>query len=209
MAVMHSAAVAAARPRPKKQTPEQFYDSLDQDTKAELIKGEVVIMSPVSISHDRLHSFFFRILEEWVEMNSLGEVFGEQVEMRLGAQRYVPDISFVATAHLDRIQPTRIEGPADLVVEITSAETANRDWGVKMRDYEQAGVREYWLVNPLVEQLHVYTLNEGKYKPISLDEGGAYHSLLLPGFFILPQWLWPGPDLKPDARAALRALGRR
>jgi Uma2 family endonuclease len=209
MAVMQPVAAAATRPRSKKQTPEQFYESLDEDTKAELIKGEVVLMSPVSILHDRLQKLFARVLEEWVETNNLGEVYGEQVEMRLGAQRYVPDISFVANEHLDRVKPTRLEGPADLVIEITSAETANRDWGVKMRDYEQAGVREYWLVNPLVEQLHVYTLGEGKYKPISPDEGGAYHSVLLPGFFISPQWLWPGPDLKPDARAALRALGLR
>jgi len=132
------------------------------------------------------------------------------VEMRLSNNRYVPDASFVASEHLDRVKATRIEGPADLVVEITSPETAGRDWGIKMRNYEQAGVREYWLVNPIVEQVNVYVLgNDGKYTGIAPDERGAYHSVVLPGLFISPQWLWPGPDQKPDTRAALQAMGLR
>ena len=167
-------------------------------------------MSPTSIQHNRLQKFLSHVLNEFVEEHKLGEVFGEQVEMRLGAQRYVPDVSFVASEHLDRVKPTRIEGPADLVVEITSPDTAGRDWGVKMRDYEQAGVREYWLVNPLVEQIQVYVLGgEGKYVALAPDETGAYRSTVLPGLHVLPRWLWPGADQKPDVRAALRALGLR
>lgn len=202
--------MTAIRTRKKKQTPEQLYESLDEDVKAELINGEVVTLSPASIKHDRLQGFFSRVLEELVEAHGMGEVFGEQVEMRLGAQRYVPDVSFVANEHLDRVKPTRIEGPADLVVEITSPDTAGRDWGIKMRDYEQAGVREYWLVNPLVEQIQVYVLgSEGKYVALAPDETGAYRSTVLPGLRVSLRWLWPGADQKPDVRAALRALGLR
>jgi Uma2 family endonuclease len=210
MAAVQPGTVALPRPRKKKQTPEQLYESLGEDVKAELIDGEVVIMSPVSIKHDRLQRFMSQVLNRFVDEHGLGEVFGEQVEIRLGNQRYVPDVSFVADEHLDRVKATRIEGPADLVVEITSPDTAGRDWGVKMRDSEQAGVREYWLVNPLVEQVQVYVLgSEDKYVALAPDETGAYCSTVLPGLRVLPRWLWPGGDQKPDVRAALRALGLR
>ncbi len=209
MAVMQLETITRPRTRRKKLTPEQVYESLDEDTKAELIDGEVIAMSPVSIRHAELEKFFIRLLSEF-EDRQAGRVYGEQVEMRLGDNRYVPDASFVAAEHLDRVKPTRIEGPADLVVEITSPETAGRDWGVKMRDYEQAGVREYWLVNPVVEQVNVYVLGQdGKYAAVAPDDQGAYHSVVLPGLFIWPRWLWPGPDQKPDVRAALQAMGLR
>jgi Uma2 family endonuclease len=202
--------MTATRSRKKKQTPEQLYESLDEDVKAELINGEVVTMSPASKEHNLLQTFFVRVLAEFAEQGKSGEVFGDQLEMRLGDQRYVPDVSFVAHEHLDRVKPTRIEGPADLVVEITSPDTAGRDWGVKMRDYEQAGILEYWLVNPLVEQVQVYVLgSEGKYIALAPDETGAYRSTVLPGLRILPRWLWPGADQKPDVRAALHTLGLR
>jgi len=207
MAVMQPQTTTRPRPHRKKLTPEQLYESLDEDIKAELIHGEVITVSPVAIQHARLQRFFFRVLDEFVEEHELGELFVDQTEMRLGSNRYVPDASFVASEHLDRVKVTRIEGPADLVVEITCPETAGRDWGIKMRDYEQAGVREYWLVNPIVEQVNVYVLgNDGKYTAIAPDEKGAYHSVVLPGLFISTQWLWPGPDQKPDTQAALQAI---
>ena len=62
-------------------------------------------------------------------------MFADQFEMRLGLQRFVPDASFVRTEHLDRVLPTRIEGPADLVVEVLSPDSVARDRGVKLRDY--------------------------------------------------------------------------
>jgi Uma2 family endonuclease len=210
MAVTQPGVAAMPRPRKKKLTPEQLYESLDEDVKAELIEGEVITMSPVSIKHNRLQKFLSQVLDRFVEEHSLGEVFGEQVEMRLGSNRYVPDVSFVASEHLDRVKATRIEGPADLVVEVTSPETAGRDWGVKMRDYEKGGVREYWLVNPLVEQIQVYVLgSESKYVALASDRDGIYHSIMLKGFYISPRWLWPGEDQIPDVRAALQALGLR
>lgn len=210
MATVQLGAVTAPRSRKKKPTPEQLYESLDEDVKAELIDGEVVIMSPASTQHNRIQMFFVLVLSTFVQERGQGEVLGDQQEMRLENQRYVPDVSFIAAEHLDRVKPTRIEGPADLVVEITSPETAGRDWGVKMRDYEKFGVREYWLVNPLVEQIQAYALGSaGKYVAIAPAQDGTYHSTVLPGFYIDPRWLWPGEDQKPDVRAALQAMGLR
>ncbi len=53
-----------------------------------------------------------------------------------------PDLLFAAEAHRARITPRRIQGPADLVVEVISPESAARDRSEKFDEYQQAGVRE-------------------------------------------------------------------
>jgi Uma2 family endonuclease len=53
----------------------------------------------------------------------------------------------VAREHLDRLHPTFLEGPADLVVGITSPESISRDRGEKYVEYEAAGIPEYWLID--------------------------------------------------------------
>ncbi len=199
-------APAAAVAPPRVQTPEELYESLDEDIKAELIDGEVIIMPPATIRHSRTHMTISQLLDIFVQSHALGRVFSD-AGMRLGEQRYVPDVAFVASAHADRVQETHIEGAADLVVEVISPSTAGRDWGSKMRDYEQYGVQEYWLLNPVVEQISAYALDaDGKYQPLASDVTGRYHSQVLPGFFVERGWFWPGTGQSPDTLAALRAL---
>ena len=55
-----------------------------------------------------------------------------------------------------------IYGAPDLVVEVTSPSTARRNFTVKLRAYEKAGVHEYRLANPISKELHVYHLQDGK-----------------------------------------------
>ena len=119
----------------------------------------------------------------------------------------MPDVAFVASAHAERVQETHIAGAANLVVEVISPSTAGRDWGNKMRDYEQYGFSEYWLLNPVVEQINVYVLDAaGKYQPLAPDAAGRYHSQVLPGFFVERDWLWPAAGAAADTLGALRAL---
>ena len=191
---------------PQPQTPEELYEALDEDTRAELIDGEIITMPPATIRHSRTSDRLLRLMSFFAEARGLGEVFGT-AGMHLGEQRYVPDVAFVASAHAERVQETHIAGAADLVVEVLSPSTAGRDWGSKMRDYEQYGVPEYWLLNPVVEQINVYVLDDaGKYQPLAPDADGRYHSQVLPGFFVERGWLWPGDGQTADTLAALRAL---
>lgn len=191
---------------PQTPTPEELYEALDEEIRAELIDGEIVIMPPATLPHSRTSDRLLRLMSFFVEVRGLGEVFSN-AGMHLGAQRYVPDVAFVASAHAERVQGTHIAGTADLVVEVLSPSTAGRDWGSKMRDYEQYGVPEYWLLNPVVEQINVYVLDtDGKYQPLSPDAAGRYHSQVLPGFFVERGWLWPAAGESADTLAALRAL---
>ena len=55
----------------------------------------------------------------------------------------------MATDHLGRFKENRLEGAADLVVEIISPESVDRDRDRKFYEYEQGGILEYWLIDPL------------------------------------------------------------
>jgi Uma2 family endonuclease len=52
-----------------------------------------------------------------------------------------------------------MDGAADIVIEIVSLESAQRDYGEKFHEYEQAGVREYWIIDPLKSEARFYRLN--------------------------------------------------
>ncbi|ULL13784.1 Uma2 family endonuclease [Paenibacillus sp. H1-7] len=77
----------------------------------------------------------------------------------------LPDVSFVATERLDRVQHKGIFGAPDLLVEIVSSgkKYADRDLIEKFAIYEPFGVTEYWIVKPYVEEVELYHLQDSKY----------------------------------------------
>ena len=88
----------------------------------------------------------------------------------------------VLREHADRIGEQVVDGPPDLVVEILSPGTARHDLGPKRAKYEQAGVPEYWIVDPVNKSVEIQVLEGGKYGRHALvrrDE--ILRSPLLPG----------------------------
>ena len=113
-----------------------------------------------------------------------------------------PDIFFIASQRLAQLSPKRFEGPPDLIIEIISPSSASEDRVRKFTQYEQAGVREYWLVDPRFRQQQVdfYILDQdGLYQAAPLGDDGRYHSVVLPNFWLNLDWLWsetlPNPQL--------------
>jgi Uma2 family endonuclease len=60
-----------------------------------------------------------------------------------------PDVCFLSSANLHRLKKNHIDGPADLVVEIVSLESIERDYVTKFAEYAQGGLGEYWIADPL------------------------------------------------------------
>ncbi|MBA2438854.1 MAG: Uma2 family endonuclease [Acidimicrobiia bacterium] len=99
---------------------QEFYDLADEDTPWELLDGKLV-MSPASDRHEDLFRFLMTILSAWLDERGLGVVRGSRYPMRLDPRwSPEPDLLVVTRAHEQRITPQRLEGPADLVIEIAS-----------------------------------------------------------------------------------------
>ena len=185
-----------------KMTYEEFLAWADEDTLAEWVDGEVVMYSPASDRHQDVARFLTSVLGIYVETRGLGVIRPAPFQMKLERGRE-PDLLFVAREHLDRLLETRLQGPADVVVEIVSQDSIERDRGTKFVEYEAGGVREYWLLDPLREWAEFYQLGEtGHYRVVFSGTEGTYHSEAVPGFWLQVEWLWQEPLLHP-----LRALG--
>jgi Uma2 family endonuclease len=179
---------------PKLETFEAFIAWVDEDMSVEWDDGELVFMSPASLRHQLVKGFLYQILQLFVQQHGLGVVLDAPFKMKL--QRYgpEPDILFVARAHEGRLRDSFLDGPADMVVEIISPESIDRDRGRKFLAYEAAGVGEYWLIDVARTQAEFYRLDatNGRYQHIPL-QNGRFSSQTLPGFWLLVDWLWANP----------------
>ena len=167
----------------------------DEDIRAEWVAGEVVVMSPSSTDHDDLLIWLYSVLRPFVEHHDLGVIAGPSVAVRFASQkrRRLPDLMFVSKSRLSALKKAHFEGAPDLIMEVVSPESQGRDWRAKYIEYEKAGVREYWIIDPVTQQMEVHTLKRGRYTPIVLGDDDALRSLVLDGFFLKPSQLWRKP----------------
>jgi len=197
-------AVSSTNETPRFATAEEFLQWLDEDTLAEWRDGETIMMTPASSHHQDIVRFLVVILSPWIEVHGAGVIRPAPFPMRMAKAVREPDILFVAQEHLDRLKPTHLDGGADLVVEVISPESVGRDRGEKFYEYEEAGVREYWLIDPQREVLEVYVLEGERFRLAFMDHAGRYESRVLPGFWVEAEWFWQDP--LPPVLEVLKAL---
>lgn len=175
------------------------------NVKAEWVDDEVVLMSPASREHSQLRLWLLRLLSDFVETNDLGTVLDDMLVRVQPRRRYrIPDLFFVTKARENIIGETMLREPPDVVFEIVSADSAARDWREKYQEYEEFGIREYWVIDPRQEAFDVYGLNQsGKYERL-LVEQGIVRSRAIPRFWIRPEWF--AIATRPTVQDALRQL---
>jgi Uma2 family endonuclease len=176
-------------------TYEEFLAQTKDGTLAEWVDGRVITMT-VSNEHQELVYFLAALLRHFIEATEAGRVFGEPFQMKTGTDLpgRAPDLFFVSKKRLSRVRHHHYEGPADLVIEIISPESRNRDRGEKFYEYEQGGVKEYWLIDPQRQQAEFYQRSrKGIYQIAQPDAQGLYHSAILKGLWIKVDWLWQEP----------------
>ena len=176
---------------------------------SEWVDGEVIVSMPPSEVHQDIVGFLYVLLSWYARRFDLGKVRFAPFEMRLSSRlSREPDLLFVAREHADRRTGSRLEGPADLAVEVVSTDSAKRDRQDKFAEYAAAGVPEFWLCDPRPRRRRTdfFRLTEaGIYVAAPLDADGRYHSAVLPGFWLKPEWLWQDPLPDPDALKPLIA----
>lgn len=179
--------------RPK-MTYEEFLAWADEDTLAEWVGGDVVMTSPASFEHQQIVDLLVSTMRPFVETHQLGVVLSAPFQMKVGERGREPDLLFLRSEQRDRLKPTYLDGPADLVIEVVSPESVSRDRGDKFVEYEAAGVEEYWLVDPRRKVAEFYRLDEqGRYQIALSGETGEFHSTVVPGFWARIEWFWRPP----------------
>jgi len=170
---------------------EEEYDQLtDEDTKAELLDGVLIIHSPASTRHETLFMFLISIMNMYVETKGLGRVLGSRQTIHLAyCRKFEPDILFLKAENLKRLGEAQIEGPADVVMEIISENTRDYDLREKRRVYQESGIPEIWFIDEERRRIEVDRKIEEGYET-EVVTSGRVESGVISGFFVEAEWLW-------------------
>ena len=160
---------------------------------AEWLVGKVILIVGNNTKHQDILLFLATLLNLFLGIKALGRVLSAGIPMKIAADKPArePDLLIIFNEHRERIKENYLDGPADIAVEIVSPESVARDRGDKFKEYEAAGVREYWLFDPLRTEAVIYALgDDNRYHPVAIDKEGRLTSTLLPGFALHPSLLW-------------------
>jgi len=162
------------------------YEKLPEGAPYQLIGGELVMTpSPIPYHQEILGKIFYE-LKRFVEENTRGKVYLAPIDVYFSeTDIYQPDIIFISKDRLNIIGEKKIEGSPDLVIEILSPATAYYDLRIKKDTYEQSGVKEYWIVDPIQKTIEVFGNKKSKFESVSAAKGeGVVKSDLLNGLSI-------------------------
>lgn len=132
--------------------------ALPDGKRAELIDGEIYNMAPPSRTHQKLLHFFDRIIGNYIQSNNgICEVYPAPFAVFLNKdnKNYVePDISVICD--VSKLDEKGCHGAPDWIIEIVSNSSKAMDYFTKLFKYRNAGVKEYWIVDPAKNQVMVY-----------------------------------------------------
>lgn len=172
-------------PQEKYYTTEEFY-AMPEDIRAELVNGEIVYMSAPSRLHQEISGELFFTIKSYIkEKGGKCRVFAAPFNVQLKEDEDVvlePDISVICDT--DKLTKHGCVGAPDWVIEIVSPSNPSYDYITKLNLYNNASVREYWIVEPKNETVYVYDMNGGELplKTYSFHEpikAGIYEDLYI------------------------------
>lgn len=139
------------------------YRTAPPDKRYELLDGELVMGAAPNLRHQDVQSRLGRRLAQFIEERALGKFFFAPCDVVLSDTDVVqPDLLFVSSERDHLLSGgDNVRGAPDLVIEILSAATAERDRGYKRALYARHGVAEYWLVDPAAETVWIHRQRAG------------------------------------------------
>lgn len=155
----------------------------DSEWRYEVIRGELHMSPAPTVNHQQVSIGLAVALHVFVKNHNLGRVLEAPIDVILPdlATPVQPDIIFIHVDNLEIIKSANIEGVPDLIVEISSPGTARYDRHTKYRLYAEAGVKEYWIVDPDECAVDVYARRGNAFVPFGHYAGdGIIQSELLP-----------------------------
>jgi Uma2 family endonuclease len=159
-------------PEGKKKYSYADYIVLEDNVIYEVINGKIISMSPSPTEkHQDVRDELlaeFKMFSRGQECKSYSSpmdvcLFADNETAEEDIQDWVqPDIFVVCDP--DKITEKKITGAPDFIIEVLSPSIASNDRWIKYNSYEKAGVKEYWIVDPLNRTIEVYKLEKDAYK---------------------------------------------
>lgn len=139
--------------------------TLPEDGKRyEILTGDLYVTPAPTPRHQSISKEIEFYLMSCLEKKGMGKVFHAPIDVALADDTIVqPDILFIRTAKLYIIGERYIEGPPDLIIEILSPSTRRRDIRTKSALYAQFNVPHYWIVDPDLDCVELFQLQEQRY----------------------------------------------
>lgn len=162
---------------------EEAYLVLGTSKLVEFTDGYVELLPMPSPIHQYIVAYLYRLLFLFVSAQNLGDVLFAPLRVRIKKGSYrEPDIVFLLAEHHEHKKAQYWSG-ADLVIEVVSPDNPQRDTIQKRKEYAEAGIPEYWIVNPLDETITVLIVDGDVYKEHGIfGRGEEASSILLEGF---------------------------
>jgi Uma2 family endonuclease len=160
------------------------YDDLeaydDDRYRYEIIFGELVVSPSASPSHAQIVARLSLAFGNANDKRNLGEVWTSPVDVELPLNNVVvPDLIFISHETI-RIAKNHVVVAPELAIEVVSPSSRRRDYITKRLLYENAGIKEYWIVDPVKKVVEVLALVDGRYVQTE-NEGGFARSAVVPG----------------------------
>lgn len=136
--------------------------ALPEGQRAELIDGQIYDMAPPSRTHQRISSYLHNEIYNHIKKNGGScEVYAAPFAVFLNEDdtTYLePDISVICDS--SKLDERGCQGAPDWVIEIVSPGSKQMDYFKKLFLYRNAGVREYWIVDPTKKHVIVYKFEQ-------------------------------------------------
>jgi Uma2 family endonuclease len=180
-------------PRQGEWTERDYFGLPETNRIVELTDGVLIMPPHPTDTHQTVALRLVLTLHGFVTAHNLGEVRFAPLPVNLWPGKVrEPDVLFLTQAHADR-RGERAWGPPDLVMEVVSPGTEGLDRETKPAEYAQAGIAEYWIVDPHGRSIEVWGLEGDAYVLVGkFGKGQTARSQLLSGFEVLVDSIFEG-----------------
>ena len=152
-----------ATPQPVVKFTYDDYRATPADKRYELLDGDLIMVAAPNLKHQTVQLELATHLRQFIRDRALGKLFIAPCDVVLSDTDVVqPDLLFISRGREHLLSGgENVRGAPDLVVEILSPATADRDRGHKRELYGRHGVLEYWLVDPMAETVSIHHQRAG------------------------------------------------
>jgi Uma2 family endonuclease len=155
----------------EKLTAEDYRAMPEDGRRYQLIEGELHMAPAPNLYHQKVSWNLAEVLSRYLRAHAVGQAYCAPCDVYLDAHNVVqPDLLFVSNANAGILAEDGIHGAPDLVIEILSPSTALLDTKTKRAIYARSGVKELWVVDPTLRQIHLYDFARNPVKAVRLVE---------------------------------------